>query len=324
MLMINGKEVAEILTMESCIAVMETVLADLSEGEAVQSLRQVLPLEERNVLGLMPGYLRREGVAGAKIISVFPGNHGSGLPSHQGMVSLFDAANGVPLAMVDGQSITAIRTAAVSAAATKLLAREEAESLAVLGTGEQARSHLEAMLQVRGIKRAKVWSRTPGKAQAFADAMSSRWNAEITAALSVADAVVDADIICTATAAGEPVLQGAWVKPGAHINAIGACRAHERELDTALVAGARLYVDRLESAVHEAGDYLIPLSEGAITADHIIGEIGGLLKGHVPGRGSSSEITLFKGLGLAVQDLAAAFYIYKQAVALHKGVEVVL
>lgn len=221
MLMINGKEVAEILTMDSCIAVMETVLADLSEGEAVQSLRQVLPLEERNLLGLMPGYLRREGVAGAKIISVFPGNHGSGLPSHQGMVSLFDAATGVPLAMVDGQSITAIRTAAVSAAATKLLAREEAESLAVLGTGEQARSHLEAMLQVRGIKRAKVWSRTPGKARAFADAMSSRWNAEITAALSVQDAVMDADIICTATAAGEPVLQGALVKPGAHPK--GAC-----------------------------------------------------------------------------------------------------
>ncbi|WP_256703927.1 ornithine cyclodeaminase family protein [Paenibacillus sp. FSL H8-0259] len=320
--MVNGKEVAEILTMESCIAVMETVLADLSEGEAVQSLRQVLPLEERNVLGMMPGYLRREGIAGAKIISVFPGNHGSGLPSHQGMVSLFDAATGVPLAIVDGQSITAIRTAAVSAAATKLLAREEAESLAVLGTGEQARSHLEAMLQVRGIKRAKVWSRTPGKARAFADAMSSRWNAEITAALSVQDAVMDADIICTATAAGEPVLHGAWVKPGAHINAIGACRAHERELDTALVAGARLYVDRLESAVHEAGDYLIPLSEGSITADHIIGEIGGLLKGRVPGRGSGNEITLFKGLGLAVQDLAAAFYIYKQAVALHKGVEI--
>ncbi|KHL96697.1 hypothetical protein QW71_05430 [Paenibacillus sp. IHB B 3415] len=322
MLIINGKEVAEILTMESCIAVMETVLADLSEGEAVQSLRQVLPLEERNVLGMMPGYLRREGIAGAKIISVFPGNHGSGLPSHQGMVSLFDAATGVPLAMVDGQSITAIRTAAVSAAATKLLAREEAESLAVLGTGEQARSHLEAMLQVRGIKRTKVWSRTPGKARAFADAMSSRWNAEITAALSVEDAVMDADIICTATAAGEPVLHGAWVKPGAHINAIGACRAHERELDTALVAGARLYVDRLESAVHEAGDYLIPLSEGAITADHIIGEIGGLLKGRVPGRRSSDEITLFKGLGLAVQDLAAGFYIYKQAGALHKGVEI--
>nr|WP_216857147.1 ornithine cyclodeaminase family protein [Paenibacillus tritici] len=322
MLVIKGSEAAELLTMESCIKVMETVLAELSEGEAVQSLRQVLPLEERNVLGFMPGYLRRGGVAGAKLISVFPGNHGIGLPSHQGVVALFDAATGVPLAMVDGQAITAIRTAAVSAAATKLLAREEAESLAVLGTGEQARCHLEAMLQVRGIRRAQVWSRTPGKAQAFASAMSRRWNAEITAAPSVQDAVKDADIICTATASAEPVLHGAWVKPGAHINAIGACRAHERELDTALVAGARLYVDRLESAVHEAGDYLIPLSEGAIPADHIIGEIGGLLTGDVPGRGSHHEITLFKGLGLAVEDLAAAFYIYKQAVALHKGVEI--
>lgn len=240
MLVINASEVAEILTMESCIAVMETVLAELSEGGARQSLRQVMPLQEPNLLGLMPGYLQQEGVAGAKIISIFPGNHAAGLPSHQGIVALFAAATGVPLAMVDGQSITAIRTAAVSAAATKLLAREDAETLAVLGTGEQARSHVEAMLQVRGIKRAKVWGRTPDKARAFAAAMSSRWNIEMTAALSVQDAVMDADIICTATAATEPVLHGAWVKPGAHINAVGACRPHERELDTALVAGARL------------------------------------------------------------------------------------
>lgn len=322
MLVINGKEAAELLTMESCITVMETVLAELSEGEAVQSLRQVIPLAERNVLGLMPGVLRRGGVAGAKIISVFPGNHAAGLPSHQGVVALFDAATGVPLAMVDGQAITAIRTAAVSAAATKLLAGEDAQSLAVLGTGEQARSHVEAMLQVRGIRRAKVWSRTPGKAAAFASELSRRWNVEITAALTVQDAVMDADIICTATASAEPVLQGAWVKPGAHINAVGACRAHERELDTALVAGARLYVDRLESAVHEAGDYLIPLSEGAITADHIAGELGALLRGQITGRGSSGEITIFKGLGLAVEDLAAASHIYKQALALHKGVDI--
>ena len=322
MLVIKGSEVAEILTMESCIAVMETVLAELSEGEAVQSLRQVVPLQERNVLGLMPGYLRQEGVAGAKIISVFPGNHGAGLPSHQGIVSVFDAATGVLLALVDGQSITAIRTAAVSAAATRLLAREEAESLAILGTGEQARSHLEAMLQVRDITRAKVWGRTPAKAREFADVMSSRWSIEITAAPSVQDAVRDADIICTVTAASEPVLHGAWVKAGAHINAVGACRPHERELDTELVARSRLYVDRMESAIHEAGDYLIPLAEGAVTSGHIAGELGELLKGRIQGRVNSSDITLFKGLGLAVEDLAAAFHIYNQAVILHKGVEI--
>ncbi|WNS43636.1 ornithine cyclodeaminase family protein [Paenibacillus sp. MMS20-IR301] len=322
MIIINEKEVAELLTMEACITVMEAVLADLPDGGAVQSLRQVVPLADRNLLGLMPGYLRREGVAGAKLISVFPHNHDLGLPSHQGMVALFDAASGTPLAIVNGQAITAIRTAAVSAAATKLLAREDAAALAVLGTGEQARCHVEAMLQVRRISRIAVWGRTPAKAAALAAEMGSRWSVAAAAAPTAMDAVRGADIICTATAAVEPVLQGAWVKPGAHINAVGACRAHERELDTALVAGSRLYVDRRESAVHEAGDYLIPLSEGAITAGHITGELGELLTGRIQGRTDNSEITLFKGLGLAVEDLAAAFYIYKQAALLHKGTEI--
>lgn len=186
-------------------------------------------MEEPNLLGLMPGYLQKDGVAGAKLISVFPHNHAGGKPSHQGAVALFDAKTGELLAVVDGRAITAVRTAAVSAVATRALAREDSAVLAILGTGEQAESHLEAMLQVRRIRQVRVWSRTPGKAQQFAEREGARHGVELTAASSVREAVADADIICTVTASTEPVLNGAWVRPGTHINAVGACRA-EREL----------------------------------------------------------------------------------------------
>lgn len=322
MLVINGRETAEILSMQACMGVMQDVLAALSAGDAIQSLRQVMPLMGGNLFGLMPGYLRQEAAAGAKLISVFPHNHDRGLPSHQGAVALFDAETGRLNAIVDGRSITAIRTAAVSAVATRLLAREDAGVLAILGTGEQAASHLGAMLLVRSIREVRVWGRTPDKAQRFAAEMAAKYGVEVTAAATAREAVQAADIICTVTASSVPVLNGEWVPEGAHINAVGACRPHERELDSALVAASRLYVDRLESAVHEAGDYLIPLAEGAITEGHIAGELGGLLLQQVEGRTSSEQITLFKGLGLAIEDLAAAHYIYNQAVLLRKGVEV--
>ncbi|WP_162551070.1 ornithine cyclodeaminase family protein [Paenibacillus tepidiphilus] len=322
MLVINRTEAAELLTMEACIEIMAEVLADLSAGRALQSLRQVMPLEAGNLLGLMPGYLKQEAVAGAKLISVFPHNHALGLPSHQGAVALFDAAGGVLRALVDGRAITAIRTAAASAAATRVLAREDAAELAIIGTGEQAASHLEAMLKVRNIRRVRVWSRSKGKAQQFAAEQAARWSTEVTAAGTVREAVHHADIICTVTAAAEPVLRGEWVRPGTHINAVGACRPHERELDSALVASSRLFVDRRESAVNEAGDYLIPLQEGVIGAEHIAGEIGEWFERRVSGRTGEQEITLFKSLGLAVQDLAAANYIYKRALALHRGTEI--
>lgn len=322
MLVINQNEVTELLSMESCITVMESVLKDLSAGQAIQSLRQVLPLHKSNLIGLMPGYLQGQEVAGAKIISVFPSNHGSGLPSHQGLVTLFDSSTGVLKAVVDGQKITAIRTAAVSAAATRYLAREDAEILAILGTGEQAKSHLEAMLLVRSIRQVRIWGRTMFKAQDFQAEMSRKFGVEMIIAESVQEAVCSADIICTVTASTEPVLQGEWLKPGVHINAVGACRPADRELDSETVQLAKLYVDRLESAQHESGDYLIPLAEGVITPNHILGEIGELMGGGIPGRSSADEITLFKGLGLAIEDLAAANFIYDEAVRLHKGTEI--
>ncbi|ASA23722.1 ornithine cyclodeaminase family protein [Paenibacillus donghaensis] len=322
MLVISQKEVVELLSMEGCIDAMEAVLADLATGQAMQSLRQMLPLAEGNLLGLMPGYLRRDGLAGAKLITISPGNHSRGLPSHQGVVTLFDASSGVIKAIMDGQKITAIRTAAVSAAATRHLARADAEVLAILGTGEQAASHLEAMLQVRELRQVRIWGRTPSKAAAWQAEMSSRFSVEITVCATVREAVAGADIICAVTAATEPVLLREWVKPGAHINAVGACRPTDRELDSELVAQSRLYVDSVESAAGESGDYLIPLAEGAIPQDHIVGEIGAVFSGQLTGRATDSEITLFKSLGLAVEDLAAAQYIYNKALRLQRGTEI--
>lgn len=322
MLVINQNEVAELLAMESCITVMESVLKDLSAGQAVQSLRQILPLHQGNLIGLMPGYLQGEEVAGAKIISVFPSNHGSGLPSHQGLVTLFDSSTGVLKAVVDGLKITAIRTAAVSAVATRYLAREDAEVLAILGTGEQAKSHLEAMLLARSIREVRVWSRTLAKARDFQAEMSRKYGMEIVVAESVQEAVSPADIICTVTASTEPVLKGEWLKSGVHINAVGACRPADRELDSEAVRLAKLYVDRLESTYNESGDYLIPLNEGVITSGHIIGEMGELISGSIEGRATADEITLFKGLGLAIEDLAAANFIYNEAIRLQKGIEI--
>ncbi|RKP49998.1 ornithine cyclodeaminase family protein [Cohnella endophytica] len=321
MLVITQAEVAELLPMQACIGIMEEVLADLTNGQAVQALRSVVPVQGGNLMGLMPAYLKREHKVGAKVITVFPGNHAKHLPSHQGFVSLFDAETGKLEAIVDGKKITAIRTAAVSAVATKLLAKPEATTLAMIGTGEQARSHIEAMLLVRPIRRIVVWGPNADRARQLKVETENRYGAEIAieVAASVREAVAEADIVCTVTASTIPILQGDWIRPGTHINAVGACRAPDRELDTETVKSARLYVDRKESAVNEAGDYLIPLSEGAITEQHIVGEIGELIVGSIPGRSSEDEITLFKALGLASEDLAAASYILREAVRTDRG-----
>ncbi|SEO82074.1 ornithine cyclodeaminase family protein [Paenibacillus sp. OV219] len=324
MLVINGDEVSELLTMEACITLMETALQDLSAGQAEQQLRSVVPVREGGLMGLMPAYLIRQEIVGAKLISVFPHNHDRGLPSHQGIITLFDAATGAVNAVVDGRRVTAIRTAAVSAAATKLLAKPGASTLALIGTGEQARSHLEALLLVRPIERVRVWSRSAEHAQRFVGEMSARYGErlEIVACGSAQQAVADADIICTLTSSTTPVLDDAWIAEGAHINAVGACRAKDRELASAIVQRSRLYVDRRESAEGEAGDYLIPLQEGEIGKGHIVGEIGEALLGRVEGRTSDKQITLFKSLGLAVEDLAAAAYIVEQAKQQGKGTSI--
>ena len=326
-LFLNREDVESLLPYGECIEVMAGALAALARGEAFQPLRSAhwLP-DRRGLLVAMPGGLFAGGddVVGIKVLTVFPGNAAHGEESHQGAVLLFEAERGRPLAFLDAASITAIRTAAVSALATRLLAREEAGDLALLGTGVQARTHLAALREVRPLRRVRVWSRDPGNARRFAAAESARHGLPVEPAASARGAVDGADIICTVSAATEPILAGAWIAPGAHVNAVGACTPNARELDTAAVVHARLFVDRRESALHEPGEILTPLREGAITEDHIQGEIGELLVGKVVGRRTADEVTLFESLGLTVEDLAAARHIYHRALEQGKGVSLVL
>ncbi len=322
-LIINQSEVQQLLPMNECLEVMAAALKTLARGEAILPLRPVLWLPEKiGALGMMPSYLGDIKAMGLKVVSVFPGNHGTEYDSHQGAVLLFETAHGRLLAIVDASEITAIRTAAVTGVATKLLAREDAGDLAILGSGVQARTHLEAMLLARKIKRVRVWSRNLEHGTEFAEHESRRHKIAVEPMATVREAVAGADIICTTTAAREPVLMGDWIAPGAHVNAVGSSVAFTRELDTAAVVKSRLFVDRRESTVNEAGDFLFPKKEGAIGDDHIQGEIGELLLGKIAGRKSAREITLFKSLGLAVEDLASAHHIYMKA--LEKGMGVSL
>jgi ornithine cyclodeaminase len=317
---LTGRQVRELLTMDTCVEAMAEALKTFARGDAVLPLRSMLWLpDRRGLLGLMPAYLGSPALLGLKVVSVMPGNHGTAYESHQGTVMLFEVEHGSPVAMMDASTITEIRTAAVSGVATRALARQDAGDLAILGSGVQARSHLDAMKAVRRLRRVRVWSRDAANARAFAERESRRHGLRVEASPSAREAVAGADLICTTTAAKSPVLEGAWLAPGVHINAVGACFKDARELDTAAVAGARLFVDCRESALNEAGDVLIPRGEGAIGDDHIVGELGEVLLERVPGRRGPGERTLFKSLGIAVEDLAAAHLIWRKAEALDRG-----
>jgi ornithine cyclodeaminase/alanine dehydrogenase-like protein (mu-crystallin family) len=319
-LVISYADVQRLLPMPACIDVMAEALRTTSRGDAVLPLRSVVWMPDRKgALGLMPGFLAAPASLGLKVVTVFPGNHGTRYDSHQGVVMLFDIQHGSPIAIVDGSSITAIRTAAVSGVATRALARDDAGDLAILGAGVQATTHLAAMRAVRPLRRVRVWSRSRATAQRFADA-----NPGVEVMDTAQAAVVGADMICTTTGAREPILEGAWVRPGAHINAVGACFPTWRELDSAAVVRSRLIVDRRESTLNESGDFLFPKAEGLIGDDHIVGELGELLLERFAGRRSTDEVTLFKSLGIAIEDLAAAHYIYEQAIATGTGVSVPL
>ncbi len=325
-LIVNQNEVRQLLPMSECMDVMAKALRTLARGEAILPLRPVMWLPEKvGALGMMPSYLGDIRAMGLKVVSVFPGNHGTEYDSHQGAVLLFETEHGRLLAVIDASEVTAIRTAAVSGVATRLLAREDAHDLAILGSGVQAKSHLAAMLQARpAIDRVRVWSRNPDHTQRFAERESRRCAIQIEPAETAQAAVAGADIICTTTAAPQPILLGEWIAPGAHVNAVGSSVPFARELDTAAVVRSKLFVDRRESTVNEAGDFLFPKQEGAISDDHIRGEIGALLLGETPGRESPDEITLFKSLGLAIEDLAAANHVYQKAVAVGAGTAVEL
>ena len=319
-LIVNHNEVQQWLSMRECIDAMAEALKILCRNNANNPLRHLMWLPDKNgLIGMMPAYIGETQVMGLKAISVFPGNHTTEYDSHQGTVLLFETQNGRLLAIVDAGKITAIRTAAVSGVATKLLARKNAQNLAILGTGVQASSHLAAMQVVCTIKHVFVWGRNFDHSQEFADCESQHYSFSIEAVDSAKRAVESADIICTVTSSENPVLEGKWIAPGTHINAVGSSVPFARELDTAAVVKSKLFVDRKESTLNEAGDFLIPKNEGAINDDHILAELGDLLLKKIEGRTSAEDITLFKSLGLAVEDVAAAHYIYQKLLKEGKG-----
>ncbi len=310
-LILNHEEVERLLDMPGCMAAMEEALLGLARGEFQLPLRPILrPPGASNLLGMMPTHRAGERpLYGLKTVAVFPDNPTRGLDPHQGTVTLYDGTSGEVIAIMNATPITAIRTAAVSGVATRALARDDVRELAVVGAGHQAHPHIAAMLEARPFERIRIASRSYESAERLA----SEWPIA-TAVETAEEAVHDAEVVCTVTSSAEPVVLGKWLRPGAHVNAVGACFPHMRELDSAAVAGASLFVDRRESAENEAGDYLIPLREGAIAEGHIRAELGEVLAGTAPGRTSDDEITIFESLGLAVEDLAAAEYLERRAV----------
>lgn len=314
MLLLREHDIRQLLRMDELIPLMEDALRAFSTGEVLQPVRVALSVQPHSgLLGVMPAYVQKTGALAAKLVTFYPKNVGRSLPTHLAEILLWNSETGELLAIMDGRFITEMRTAATSAAATRGLARSDTHRLCILGSGVQARSHLEALRRVRSLQRIRVWSRTPDHARRFAEEMEGQAGMPIAACETAEAAVRESDLIVTATSATEPVLRGEWLSDGAHINAVGAPRPTWRELDTEAVSRCRVFVDSRAGALAEAGDLLIPMKEGVIGESHIAGEIGEVLSGRVPGRTSPSEITLFKSLGMAVEDVATARYVYERA-----------
>ena len=299
---------------------MDRALRLLATGGAIQPPRTIVAgLPHRALLASMPGYLSTPETLGSKVLTVAAANRDAGRPSHQGVVLLFDPSHGEPLALVDATALTEIRTACVSAVATRALARAGAAELAVLGSGAQAGAHARAICEVRPIRRIRLWDRRPERSRELAQRLSGELAPAVEAVADAEVAVRSAEIVCTVTSSRTPIVRGEWLAPGVHLNAVGAVGPGMRELDTLAVRTSRVFVDRRESAWIEAEDLRAPLAEGAIGTEHVTGELGEVLRGSVPGRTSDLERTLFKSVGLAVEDLAAARYVYDRAVALGVG-----
>lgn len=326
LLVLSASDVHALLGYRECADAMRDALVGLSSGQAQQPLRTVIrPEGAAGLMALMPSYLGgagerdeagqlSESVYGLKAICITPTNPAAGLDTHQGVVLLSDGRTGEPLAVLNASAVTEIRTAAVSVVATELLANPGADTLAVIGTGVQARAHIRALDGTRQLADIRVAGREAARAGEFAASFSGQTRAPVRACASAREAVTGADLIVTATSSAQPVLEHDWIAPGAHINAVGACLPSQRELDSATVAAGVLFADRRDSLLAESGDYLLAAAEGAVSEDHLRAELGEVLTGSAPGRRSAAEITIFESLGLAVEDLAAAVRTYRNAI----------
>jgi ornithine cyclodeaminase len=315
-LLLSEHDVRIVLTMDDLIAAMEVALAQFSTGGVQQPLRTVLQVGAQPAFfGVMPAFTTDPPALGTKLVTVFGSNAAAGLPTHLATMVLLDPGTGELLAVMDGRYITEARTAAVSAVSVKQLARDDAGVLAIVGSGVQARSHLEALARVRPLTDVRVWSPSRERREQFVRDMRSHVGAPLRATSSVDDAVRGADLIALVTSSREPVLRSGQVADGTHICAVGACRPDQREMDTALVARGRLYVDSRAGALAEAGDIVLPIAEGALEPSTIAGELGEVLAGRATGRTSRTELTIFKSLGMAVEDVAAARLAYERAAA---------
>jgi ornithine cyclodeaminase len=315
MLIVNAEQTRRLLPMAECIGVMDRAMRAASAGSVTAPERIIAPLADGiSYFIAMPGSLAEPPVYGAKIVSLHPGNPAQGRPAVQGFVTLFDGRTGSPVALIDGAEITRIRTAAASALATRELARPDAATHGILGAGVQAASHLEAISCIRGIERVLVWARDLRKSRQFAAEQTERIGRAVRAVES-AEQASTCDIVSVVTNTPEPVLQGAWLRPGTHFNLVGSHEANHREADTEAVTRAAVYVDSRRGALSEAGDLLIPIKEGRMSRQDIVGEIGEVLAGAAPGRRDNQQITLYKSLGIVAQDLFAAEYVLRRALA---------
>lgn len=323
--LLTEDQVHALLPMSDLVAAMESALVRFSTGEVLQPVRTVLQVgPSRAFFGLMPAYIEQPARMGTKIVTVYNENHAVGLPSHLATILLLDPGTGALLALMDGRYVTEARTAAVSAVSARHMARAGASTLALIGTGVQARSHLEAYAEVRALTDVRVWSPQARSRDRFVEDMRGKVPVSLVAASSAEAAVRGADLIVLATSSPTPVIEDAWVAPGAHVVSVGACRPDQREMPPALVARARLFVDSRAAALVESGDMVMGMAEGRFAADHVRGELGEAVLGRVTGRETDDEVTVFKSLGMAVEDVVAADLVYRRAVETGAGTELTL
>jgi len=306
MQLLGAAAIEALLPMSACIDVVAGAMRAISCGQVLSPLRSIMALQGENAMGIMPGAMPAQGCFGIKALALYPGNGARGLPSHAGMVLLFDAASGAPVAVLESDSLTALRTAAASAVATRALARPGSSVLALLGTGHQALWHMRAMREVMPLRRLQLWNHRREGAQRLIAQLGLLDGVEVVVADSAQEALRGADVVCTVSAAREPILHGAWLEPGQHVNLVGASVASAREADDDVVLRSRFFVDARASAAAQAGEWLHALAAGVVTHEHLQGEIGEVLLGDVDGRRHKNEITVYKSLGHTAQDLATA------------------